>query len=1078
MQKRLETAGEVHDVSGIIKRKDLIAIILFLILLQGNPIRAGALGGRRRSQAGGRLFSGQNIGSKRESAPGSPLESLGGNKAKQTGGGDDWISRAVRFENYLSGMEEGETGRTLLVKRGPRMKRTAVQKAEKAPDHSPAMTADDKGNIYLVWEHGNELFWAVNKGGAWTGSGKMPGAGGSRPVIVYIPHFFAHDLSMDQNGPKDMNTHPSADQDQSANPGTNADQDAIAGAADQGAEVCAELFCAFESLTAPKRIMGSAGTLTDSGITWSEPLALTSDRNEDSGIALIADTSGHPLMLWLQRASYEDDSDLYYQVIASTDLSATANQIVAASGSAMQATNSGGQAASGGQTPNGSPAAGSASGTGTDDGRAAPAPSAGGDPVPPSNWVGQAPAPIDIAGPFSPYVTSNCVSILLTKATINLPSQIPMLGETAELEITNFTCANSGVSTVSSSGVLTPVAIDELTAQLTLGPHLTLGFNLFSLGQAAIAAGTTPAGGGCCPAVQETIWSHGGSTAFLYLSEPFLLHACGQSLGISRLGVVGGVGASFSYIRFPENPEVPNQFVTQLAVAMGPQEVFSSLGSKLQGFITLAGGYSLSWSASARSRPSFIGTPFIALSGAVRYGGVWAGVLRRFARAYTPETGGGSGYRRGWCWAGSANGGGRPFRDPNVSYSSSDTASYQRVRPWSYTSINRGGGSLCDPNAAFYQRVWPWISPYVSEEKAMSQNSVYSLQGVTESGDNLSPLDEGDLPYTQKPLTVQSEKGKLTETMSSIIEEGKALMDEMLETVKEPLIGTGNVYEGKPVLSDISGDIYNDGVAAAAKNGSGEIVIVWAKAFAAQTLGTKICTAAYTPAGGWSSPVEVTPKIDFHDDPAIVFDSGDIPMAVWPSASNEGLDYEQSSVMEIIAAFEKKDLMYSRRIGGKWSDPKLLAKLPGMDEQVRLAAGPNDEITAVWINQSAKGSCLYGSLWNGSRWTEPKAISNAALAESPQVVYTDKTPSVVWAQDTDGQINTSEDWKLYFSRWDGTSWRSQPLLFSEDTPGEKAINRRRLPGRLNVRTPVRKRGGGRRATTVFKEGATDYANKT
>ena len=32
------------------------------------------------------------------------------------------------------------------------------------PDHSPSLTKDEKGNLYLVWEHGNELWWAGNKG--------------------------------------------------------------------------------------------------------------------------------------------------------------------------------------------------------------------------------------------------------------------------------------------------------------------------------------------------------------------------------------------------------------------------------------------------------------------------------------------------------------------------------------------------------------------------------------------------------------------------------------------------------------------------------------------------------------------------------------------------------------------------------------------------------------------------------------------------------------------------------------------------------------------------------------------------
>jgi len=252
----------------------------------------------------------------------------------------------------------------------------------------------------------------------------------------------------------------------------------------------------------------------------------------------------------------------------------------------------------------------------------------------------------------------------------------------------------------------------------------------------------------------------------------------------------------------------------------------------------------------------------------------------------------------------------------------------------------------------------------------------------------------------------------------------------MLEWVKKPLIGTGSAYEGKPVLNDISSDIYNDGLASVAKSESGEIMAVWTKALADSKLGTKIYTTTYT-GEGWSSPSEITPRIDFHKDPYLVFDSSGKPMTVWSSASIEWLSYEESSIEEILKGIDQTDILYSQRIEGKWTVPKIVAKLPGSDEQVNLAAGPHGEIAAVWINQSVNGSSLYGSLWNGERWAEPVCIAKAALAETPIVIYRGKMPSAIWAQDKDGQVNTSYDWGLYLSRWDGTSWQSQPLSLAE-----------------------------------------------
>jgi hypothetical protein len=312
-----------------------------------------------------------------------------------------------------------------------------------------------------------------------------------------------------------------------------------------------------------------------------------------------------------------------------------------------------------------------------------------------------------------------------------------------------------------------------------------------------------------------------------------------------------------------------------------------------------------------------------------------------------------------------------------------------------------------------------------------------------------SSQEKGDPNSSQETSIAQSMKDKITKTMTSIMNDGKTLLNETLDMGKMPLTGTGAVYEGTPVLGDISGDIYNDGIPSMARSESGEIMVVWAKAFAASALGTKIYAATYNnpnnpnTAGGWNSPVEITPEIAFQEGPSVVFDSHGNPMAVWSSASNAGLDYEHSSVEQILQAIENEDLMYSQRREGKWTAPKPLAILPGLDERVNLAAGPNGEITAVWINQSDKGSLIYGSLWNGIQWTVPNVIAQTALAESPVAVYTAQKPSVIWAQDEDGQTDTFNDWGLYTSSWDGTSWHSQPLSVGGKSTGEKSTDNKK-----------------------------------
>ena len=916
-----------------LKRKSFIFTILALILLLGRPTPAKAIGGRRRAlgrtgaSGGAEFIGGESCGKKTK-------EIL-------------WLSAPV--SNLKKKSLSGE-------------------RQDKVPDHNPSLANDGQGNIYLVWEHGNELFWAINRQGKWARSGKIPGDGGNRPILLCLSQSMKGSESADQN--------TSADQKRSAS-----------------------LFCAWESLTAPKKIISSEGTLTeDGGISWSRPQDLTSDSHDDYGIALTTDQGGHPLVLWLQRASFEDDADLYYQVIGSGSslplngdgdrgqamaplsgrlpvseaASATGTQAAAARQVAenhllvlAQASASREQA-----PPQGShlTEAVDAHRVGKAAPRSEDARSKGDGAAldePPSNWVGQmAEDPLDLIGPIPPYAPLGCVEIALSSFTVNLPPAIPVFGNSVDVKVSSFLCGNLGLTPRDPSPVLTPHALGELTAELTLGPHLSLGFNLFSSNQAAIS--TDPASLG---EVQQTIAAWGGSDTFLCLSHPYPLVVCGDRLATVRIGIAGSAGIAYNYIRRPKSLEKPRESVTQFAVGLGPQEVFNALEDRFQGFILLAGSYSINHSFSAQGS-SVDWIPSLSLSGAVRFGGDWAGLVGRFNKSYTLEELGGR------------------WQDPNTSLGGSGTAR-RRHYP-------RGSRWWADPNSSYFKNL---------------------------KRTNPSP----------KSLAVQSRKDSLTKTITQIMADGKTMVDEMLELVKEPLVGCGAVYEGKSVLRDISSDIYNDGLPALARSQSGEVMVVWAKALAASSLGSKIYAATYTAEAGWLSPVEITREVEFHHHPALVFDSFGNPMAVWSSSSNDGLDYERSSVEEIAQALSKSNLLYSQRIEGEWTEPAPVAELSGINEEVALAAGPDGEIAAVWINRSGKGFCVFGSLWNGSQWSSPRIISRAAWAESPVLTYAaDRKPLVVWAQDQDARVESADDWILYTARWDGTSWHCQKMLCSKN----------------------------------------------
>lgn len=275
---------------------------------------------------------------------------------------------------------------------------------------------------------------------------------------------------------------------------------------------------------------------------------------------------------------------------------------------------------------------------------------------------------------------------------------------------------------------------------------------------------------------------------------------------------------------------------------------------------------------------------------------------------------------------------------------------------------------------------------------------------------------------------------------------------EEMETIKEILTGTGEIYEGNPILGDISTDFYNDGIPAVAKSSTGEIVVVWTKDFPASDLGSKVYAATYQNSF-WATPVEITPDIDFNKDTIVMFDSDDNLMVAWSGASNEGLDYEQSSVEEILNAQEKADIFYARRLNGTWNQPRKLADLPGRDEMVSIASGGDGRITAVWLNRTEDEVRHYSSVWNGSDWSVPAEIANAVLMDKPAVTYTSGYLVAVWSQDTDGDMDTFNDWKLLSSAWDGSAWSSPEVLnFPESaTTSETDENEERKSARISSR---------------------------
>ncbi len=327
------------------------------------------------------------------------------------------------------------------------------------------------------------------------------------------------------------------------------------------------------------------------------------------------------------------------------------------------------------------------------------------------------------------------------------------------------------------------------------------------------------------------------------------------------------------------------------------------------------------------------------------------------------------------------------------------------------------------PGVCLYQR-GPWCFMGYCVRLETTASALYELApGLAVS------WKKGWGPSCPPPIPVTSPFAHQTSSQDIFRMErmyfGEGLEDvpiyEVLEYIKDPTPGTGSVYEGLPLLGDISADVWHDRVPHLARSGSGEILVVWAKDEEPTLLGSRIWVAEYA-AGVWGTAETVTPSVEFHKDPAIAFDSGGDPMMVWASALNDGLDYVTSPVEDLVNAQQMTDLVYSRRTGGVWSAPATLATLDGSDTQIAMAAGPSGELAVSWLNALDGLWTVYASIWNGSAWSVPNPVAATPLAAKPTLAYRGSTPIVVWAQDDDSDLDTSDDWKLYSSTWNGSAW--------------------------------------------------------
>ena len=190
----------------------------------------------------------------------------------------------------------------------------------------------------------------------------------------------------------------------------------------------------------------------------------------------------------------------------------------------------------------------------------------------------------------------------------------------------------------------------------------------------------------------------------------------------------------------------------------------------------------------------------------------------------------------------------------------------------------------------------------------------------------------------------------------------------------------------------------------------------------------------------WSPPVQLTDDTLIDDVPTVAYDGNGNAIAMWSRLKNTIIDPANVDPATLLGELE---IVYARwnATTQTWSAPTALTENSEMDFVPRLHTDANGDIMAMWLRETDSTSPIFPddptplgadymfARWDGVDWSIPAvAVAGVKTNESPQFALGNGEGLLVWSDDVDGDISTSDDREVHWSAWDGTSWSSAAVL--------------------------------------------------
>ncbi|MFX1593029.1 MAG: PKD domain-containing protein, partial [Promethearchaeota archaeon] len=191
----------------------------------------------------------------------------------------------------------------------------------------------------------------------------------------------------------------------------------------------------------------------------------------------------------------------------------------------------------------------------------------------------------------------------------------------------------------------------------------------------------------------------------------------------------------------------------------------------------------------------------------------------------------------------------------------------------------------------------------------------------------------------------------------------------------------------------------------------------------------------------WEDARYITYDNNSDFDPAIAYDSYGNVFVVWSRFRD---DLDSLTTEDPIDLLEYQEIAYSMWDGSKWTEPKLITNGTYANGRAVVSAGQNGDLITVWVGDpdhnftTTKDMELFYSVWNGTHWSGEKQLTNNEYMDYSASLAHDSLGNsmICWIRDLDGNRSTTSDNQLLYSLWEGNGWSEPSTVIDSDESKE------------------------------------------